>query len=63
MSKNANRIDPNWSNIRNHHFVLRPFLVAGVFLLLIALAVFLSFFKGCTSLGEVAKEDVYSPVK
>lgn len=63
MSKNANRIDPNWSNIRNHHFVLRPFLVAGVFLLLIALAVFMSFFKGNTSLGEVAKEDVYSPVK
>ncbi|MGN0230103.1 MAG: hypothetical protein ACI4BH_09870 [Muribaculaceae bacterium] len=63
MSKNANQIDPNWSNIRNRHFVLRPFLVAGVFLLLIALAVFMSFFKSCTSLGEVAKEDVYSPVK
>lgn len=63
MSKNANRIDPNWSNIRNHHFVLRPFLVAGVFLLLIVFAVFMSFFKGNTSLGEVAKEDVYSPVK
>lgn len=63
MSKNANQIDPNWSNIRNRHFVLRPFLVAGVFLLLIVFAVFMSFFKGCTSLGEVAKEDVYSPVK
>lgn len=63
MSKNANQIDPNWSNIRNHHFVLRPFLVAGVFLLLIVFAVFMSFFKGNTSLGEVAKEDVYSPVK
>ena len=58
-----NKIDPNWSKLSRNAFMLRPFLVAGVFLLLIAFAVFMSFFKGCTSLGEVAKENEYSPVK
>ena len=33
-----NKIDPNWSKLSRNAFMLRPFLVAGVFLLLIAFA-------------------------
>lgn len=52
-------IDPKWNKERE--FPLRRFLVAGVPVLLIAIAVLLSPFKSCNSLGEQGIKNVYSP--
>ena len=52
-------IDPKWN--KDREFPLRRFLVAGVPVLLIALAVLLSPFKSCNSLGEQGAKNVYSP--
>lgn len=52
-------IDPKWN--KDREFPLRRFLVAGVPVLLIALAVLLSPFKSCNSLGEQGVKNVYSP--
>lgn len=41
---------------------LRPFLVVGIPVLLVALAVILSCFKGCNELGRQGKKDFYDPV-
>lgn len=52
-------IDPKWN--KDREFPLRRFLVAGVAVLLIILAILLSLFKSCNSLGEQGKKTVYSP--
>lgn len=62
-SKNSNKIDPNWHKLGVHSFALRPFLVAGVMLFILAIAILLSFYTGKTPLGAIAKQDVFSPAK
>lgn len=52
-------IDKKWKEDRK--FPIKKFLVAGVPILLLLLAVLFTPFQRCTSLGKVSKEDVYSP--
>lgn len=54
-------IDEKWHKDKN--FPMRRFLVAGVMLLIVIIAFVLSFFKGCTALGEVAQKNIYSPAE
>ncbi|MBP5385899.1 MAG: hypothetical protein J6Y97_00770 [Prevotella sp.] len=53
------RIDPQLH--KDSHVALRPFLVAGVPILILLLAVVLSFFQGCTALGKVSNDNLYDP--
>ena len=42
---------------------LRPFLVAGVPLLILLACLLLSFFKGCTDLGKASRQKLYDPTQ
>ena len=42
---------------------LRPFLVAGVPLLILFACLLLSFFKGCTDLGKASRQKIYDPTQ
>lgn len=53
------QIDPKWN--KDREFPLRRFLVAGVPVLLILVAILFSFFKGCNPLGRQGQKKVYSP--
>lgn len=53
------KIDESWSE--DESLSLRPFLVIGIPILIIALAVFLSCFKSCTALGEQGSKDFFDP--
>ncbi len=46
---------------KDKQIVLRPFLVAGVPLLILFLALLLSCFKKCTDLGKAGRETIYDP--
>jgi len=52
------KIDPH---IKDKHIALRPFLVAGVPILVMIIALLLSCFKSCTDLGEAGRESLYDP--
>ena len=47
--------------IKDRQIKLRPFLVAGIPMLILLLIICLSFFKGCTDLGKVSKAGIYDP--
>jgi len=55
------KIDESWSGDDSLSF--RPFLVIGIPVMLVVLAVVLSCFKGCNDLGRQGKKDFYDPVE
>ncbi len=57
------RIDNHQRICQDKQIRLRPFLVAGIPCLLLLLTIGLSFFKGCTDLGRVSKENIYDPTR
>lgn len=54
------KIDPEWNSGDNLPY--RPFLVIGIPLLVVVLALTFTFFKGCNELGKVGSQPVYDPV-
>lgn len=53
------KIDPNWN--RRDHIRIRPFLVAGIPISLIIIAIVLTFFQQSRELGKQGAKAVYDP--
>lgn len=55
------KIDENWYD--DDSLSIRPFLVIGIPVVLVVLAIVFSCFKGCNELGRQGKKDFYNPVE
>lgn len=53
------KIDPEWNSSNNLPY--RPFLVIGIPVLVLVLALTFTFFKGCNELGQAGAKQVYDP--